>query len=76
MIYKYFLDYIIKFVDILFTYYYTIIFAIDVKSRRDKWRLILCPLFDQENEFNPCHIDEIAVSVRIVEIMEVSAHYE
>lgn len=52
------------------------LFAIDVKSRRDKWRLILCPLDDQENEFNPCHIDEIAGSVRIVEIMEVSAHYE
>ena len=51
-------------------------FAMDVKTRRDKWRLILQPLDENEREFVPCHIDEIASVVRIVEIREVSAHYE
>ncbi len=52
------------------------LFAIDVRSRRDKWRIILQPLDENEQIFEPCHIDEIAVIVRIVEIREVSAHYE
>lgn len=52
------------------------LFAIDVKSRRDKWRIILCPLDEKEKTFTPCHIDKIASVVKIVEIMEVSAHYE
>ena len=52
------------------------LFAIDVKSRRDKWRIILQPLNEDEKPFDPCHIDEIASIVRIVEIREVSAHYE
>ena len=52
------------------------LFAIDVKTRRDKWRIILCPLDEEGRRFEPCYIDEIASSVRIVEIMEVSAHYE
>ncbi len=51
-------------------------FAIDVKTRRDKWRIILQPLDEDEQPFDPCHIDEIAAVVRIVEIREVSAHYE
>lgn len=51
-------------------------FAIDVKSRRDKWRIILQPLDENEQPFDPCHIDEIAATVKIVEIREVSAHYE
>ena len=51
-------------------------FAIDVKSSRDKWRIILQPLDDEEKAFDPCNIDEIAGIVRIVEIREVSAHYE
>ena len=51
-------------------------FAIDVKSRKDKWRIIFQPLDDNENIFDPCNIDEIASSVRIIEISEVSAHYE
>lgn len=51
-------------------------FAIDVKTRRDKWRIILQPLDEDEQPFDPCHIDEIAVFVRIVEIRKVSAHYE
>lgn len=52
------------------------LFAVDVKSRRDKWRIILQPLDEEEQPFDPCHIDEIAAFVRIVEIREVSAHYE
>lgn len=51
-------------------------FAIDVKTIRDKWRIILQPLDDNEQPFDPCHIDEIAAIVRIVEIREVSPHYE
>ena len=51
-------------------------FAIDVKTRKEKWRLILQPLDDNEAVYDPCHIDEIAGVVKIVEIREVSAHYE
>ena len=51
-------------------------FAIDVKSRRDKWRIILQPLDKNGEPFDPCHIDKIADTVTIVEIREVSAHYE
>lgn len=51
-------------------------FAIDVKSRKDKWRIILRPLDENEKEYNPCHIDEISNIVKIVKIEEVSAHYE
>ena len=51
-------------------------FAIDVKSRTDKWRIILQPLDEKEEVFDSCNIDEIAVIVEIVEIREVSAHYE
>lgn len=52
------------------------LFAIDVKTRRDKWRIIVCPLNENEDLFNPCHIDEIANVVKIIRIEEVSAHYE
>ena len=51
-------------------------FAIDVKSRREPWRIILQPLDDNGEPFVPCNIDEIASSVKIVEISEVSKHYE
>ena len=51
-------------------------FAIDVKTRADKWRIILQPLNEQEQPFDPCNIYEIATIVKIVEIREVSAHYE
>lgn len=51
-------------------------FAIDVKTHRDKWRIILCPLNENEEKFNPCNIDEIASIVKVIKIMEVSAHYE
>ena len=51
-------------------------FAIDVKSRREQWRIILQPLDDTKKPYNPCYIDQIAGSVKIVEIAEVSKHYE
>ncbi|MEI3226845.1 MAG: hypothetical protein V8S39_07200 [Lachnospiraceae bacterium] len=51
-------------------------FAIDVKSRREQWRIILQPLDENKNPFNPCYIDQISSYVRIVEITEVSKHYE
>ncbi|MCD8326854.1 MAG: hypothetical protein LUC90_09325 [Lachnospiraceae bacterium] len=51
-------------------------FAIDVKSIREPWRIILQPLTDDKQQYNPCNIDEIAGKVRIVEIAEVSKHYE
>ena len=50
--------------------------AIDVKTKREPWRIILQPLNENEEVFNPCNIDEIAKFVRIVEISEVSKHYE
>lgn len=51
-------------------------FAIDVKTVKDKWRIILQPLDDIENIYDPCNIDEIAMTVKVVKINEVSAHYE
>ncbi|MBQ8559768.1 MAG: type II toxin-antitoxin system RelE/ParE family toxin [Tyzzerella sp.] len=51
-------------------------FAIDVKSRRDPWRIILQPLNENKEPYEPCNIDEIAGTVQIVGIMEVSKHYE
>ena len=51
-------------------------FAIDVKSRKEAWRIILQPLDQSKQPYNPCNIDEVAAIVRIVEIMEVSKHYE
>lgn len=51
-------------------------FAIDVRSRADGWRIILELLDEMGNPFIPCHIDVVADKVRIVEIREVSNHYE
>ena len=52
------------------------LFAIDVKTRRDPWRIILRPLDEDGERFDPCNIDEIAGIVEIVRIEEVSRHYE
>ena len=46
------------------------------QSRREQWRIIIEPLDENEQTYNPCNIDEIAENVRVVEIMEVSKHYE
>ena len=51
-------------------------FAIDVKSIREPWRIILQPLNQDRQPYDPCNIDEIAECVRIVEILEVRRHYE
>ncbi len=51
-------------------------FAIDVKTPKEPWRIILQPLDENENTYNPCKIDEISNVVRIVKIKEVSKHYE
>lgn len=51
-------------------------FAIDVKTIREPWRIILQPLNENKQPYDPCNIDEIADSVKIVEIVEVSNHYE
>lgn len=51
-------------------------FAIDVKSRKEQWRIILQPLDKDKKIYIPCNIDEIAGIVKIVEIMEVTKHYE
>lgn len=51
-------------------------FAIDVKSRKEMWRIILQPLDKEKQPYDPCHIDQIAGIVKIVEITEVSKHYE
>jgi len=51
-------------------------FAIDVKTIREPWRIILQPLNENLEPYIPCNIDEIAGGVRIVEISEVSKHYE
>ncbi|MGI5945935.1 MAG: hypothetical protein ACOX8K_00875 [Lachnospiraceae bacterium] len=51
-------------------------FAIDVKSRKEQWRIILQPLDENESPYRPCNIAQIAGKVKIVEISEVSKHYE
>lgn len=51
-------------------------FAIDVKSRKEQWRVILQPLNENKEPFEPCQIDRISSYVRIVEITEVSKYYE
>lgn len=51
-------------------------FAIDVKTRKEKWRIILQPLDQDKNIYDPCVIDRISREVTIVEIREVSNHYE
>lgn len=51
-------------------------FAIDVKTRIQQWRIILQPLDATKKPFDPCNIDEIADTVKVVEIVEVSKHYE
>ena len=51
-------------------------YALDVKTRRDPWRIIIQSLDENEEPYDPCNIDEIAGVVRIVEVKEVSNHYE
>ena len=41
-----------------------------------EWRIVLQPLDANKEPFTPCYIDQISSYVRIVEITEVSKHYE
>lgn len=43
---------------------------------KEQWRVILQPLDEEKRPYRPCNIDQIAGIVEIVEIMEVSKHYE
>lgn len=52
------------------------LFAIGVKTPKDPWRIIIQPLDDNRQIFDPCYIDRIATIVRIVSIREISKHYE
>ena len=52
-------------------------YAIDIKGRKEPWRLILQPVDENEEPYPETEtIDRIAGTVRIVEITEVSKHYE
>lgn len=51
-------------------------FAIDVKTRREPWRIVLQPLDLDQKPYANVLINEIAGTVRIVRIEEVSNHYE
>ena len=51
-------------------------FAIDVKTKVQPWRLVIRPLDESKQPFEPCNIDVIADAVEIVGIVEVSKHYE
>lgn len=44
-------------------------FAIDVKSIKEPWRIILQPLNKGQEPYNSCNIHEIADSIRIMEIL-------
>ena len=41
-------------------------FAIDVKNEKRSMRIIIQPLDENEEPYDPCNIDEIAGVVRIV----------
>ena len=52
------------------------LFAIDVKSVREPWRLIIQPLKEDDTPYVNSRIDEISQLVKVVRIVEVSKHYE
>ena len=51
-------------------------YAIDVKTKKEPWRIILRPMKEKGQAFNSFSVDELADKVEIVEIREVSNHYE
>ena len=51
-------------------------FAMDVKTIKEPWRIILQPIDENGETYNPFNIDQIADKVKIIEIAEVSKHYE
>ncbi len=50
-------------------------FAVDIDGRDSPWRLILQLLDKSGNPFDPCEIDKIVDSVKIIKIKEISNHY-
>ena len=52
------------------------LFAIDLKSVREPWRLIIQPLKEDDTPYVNSRIDEISQLVKVVRIVEVSKHYE
>ena len=51
-------------------------YAIDVKTKREPWRIIMRPMREKGQAFDSFAIDELADKVKVVEISEVSKHYE
>lgn len=52
------------------------LYAIDVKTIKQPWRLIIQPLDDDKEPLEGHNIDVVAKYVRIIEIEEISKHYE
>lgn len=51
-------------------------YAIDVKTKKEPWRIILRPMKEKGQAYDSFNVDELADKVEIVEIREVSNHYE
>ncbi len=51
-------------------------FAVDVKTVREPWRIILRLLDGNGNPFEPCEIDKVAPFIEILSVEEISKHYE
>lgn len=51
-------------------------FSIAVKTKKEPWRIILRPLDENRQPYDKCNIDEISKKVTVIEIKEVSKHYE
>ena len=52
-------------------------YAMNVKTHRDPWRIILIPVDENEQPYSTDRsIDEICTAVEIVLVEEVSKHYE
>ena len=51
-------------------------FVIDVKTKKEPWRIIMQPLDEMRVPYDPCNIHEIAGAIKVVKIIEVSKHYE
>lgn len=52
------------------------LYAIDVKTIKQPWRIIIQPLDDNKEPLKEHNIDVVAEFVRIIEIEEISKHYE
>ena len=51
-------------------------FAIDVKTVRQQWRMLVRPLDSNLKPFDGRSIDVIAMDAKIIEVKEISKHYE